>query len=491
MVALVLLGSLAAVLASAGEPEHSRRALGSRPPSATAPTPTPRIYVYELPECTFEHFGSSFINTWTSQSGNPPTIQIHERILGSQYVTADPAKASLFYIPAPFFVWDNGHLCDLKKLPQNWTDPYSDGLLHYDSAEHILDGNPLGVAALPPKVNRAVGQGQRSISFWARLPEEAQGEEEDGATFMVVTTGDQGAPEGGSYDVAFRNGRPVVLSGGGAEHVLQVAVDGDSAACSQRAASTSPRLPPPMSRTGRLSLRDGRWHHVAATYDGSISRIFLDGVLFGEQPLVLSPRPEHVANSTGISQGQHLEGVVRDIRLFKALLQPKDVPHVHGGVYTTGSHCFRTVKAHVEALPWLKRRRGLDHFVLIGSSEYPNCFRFDQANVESDYVLEHAWPAFRNFAVLSFGARAEVCASVGLTEETRWMQKRVPRSIYPCMRRFFRIVTIPPFLQGEEFDCREMKERFQRRRPIRLAYRGLAYYHMPERNSMRSAAATS
>ena len=51
-----------------------------------------------------------------------------------------------------------------------------------------------------------------------------------------------------------------------------------------------------------------------------------------------------------------------------------------------------------------------------------------------------------------------------------------------CVQRFFRIVTVPPFHEEEErFDCDEMAAGQQKLRPIRIAYRGLAYSGMSER----------
>lgn len=75
-------------------------------------------------------------------------------------------------------------------------------------------------------------------------------------------------------------------------------------------------------------LLDGDWHHCAATYDGQSMRVYLDGREVGALnragPLVTSRHaPAFIGSTAG--QGEHFQGALDDLRLYRAALSPGQV----------------------------------------------------------------------------------------------------------------------------------------------------------------------
>lgn len=74
---------------------------------------------------------------------------------------------------------------------------------------------------------------------------------------------------------------------------------------------------------GRTAVPEGDWHHVAATYDGSSWRLYLDGRLDVERAVGATPRADSIQhfgvgttfNSTGVSRGR-FAGAIDEVRVF-------------------------------------------------------------------------------------------------------------------------------------------------------------------------------
>eukprot|EP00927_Polykrikos_kofoidii_P011458 TRINITY_DN14872_c0_g1_i1.p1 TRINITY_DN14872_c0_g1~~TRINITY_DN14872_c0_g1_i1.p1 ORF type:complete len:864 (+),score=84.44 TRINITY_DN14872_c0_g1_i1:111-2702(+) len=70
----------------------------------------PLIYVYPLRHCSFDHFAPDDIDgphVTPLDPERPPALPVHRCIVHGHHVTVDPSNATLFYIPAPFFLWDS------------------------------------------------------------------------------------------------------------------------------------------------------------------------------------------------------------------------------------------------------------------------------------------------------------------------------------------------------------------------------------------------
>eukprot|EP00929_Paragymnodinium_shiwhaense_P013611 TRINITY_DN121458_c0_g1_i1.p1 TRINITY_DN121458_c0_g1~~TRINITY_DN121458_c0_g1_i1.p1 ORF type:complete len:1033 (+),score=149.52 TRINITY_DN121458_c0_g1_i1:132-3230(+) len=414
-----------------------------------------RVYVYPLPSCSIDSFEPAQIEA--AFTPNPPYMPLHKAIVGSKYVVNDPREANLFYIPAPFFFWDGVLTCRVGKKPMPEKPFFTDG------AARFLDG--LADIPLPVEAKSVKGNKQRSIALWLRTrPGDASGRR------VVVSTGIN--DDVGLYDIGLVDGCPAILSCG-------CPVLGGHAGVTE-------------SGAGRCSahVADGRWHHITATFDGASSRLFVDGehvhtaegvrlnsrdgsVRFGQRVLEEVRQGAREACFCGEAG---FRGEVEGLRLYDYALNPELVPYVPGGYSTTDSPCFREIREYVEMQPSFKRNNGWDHFVLFGSMDYPACFRANMPNIEEDFTLEHAWPAFARFSMLHLGSRVEICAGTQFWE--------MPQSDAMCWQRFFRSVTIPPYLEGEDFDCGKLEEQADNYRPVRVAYRGLAYSSMVERMAL-------
>ena len=77
---------------------------------------------------------------------------------------------------------------------------------------------------------------------------------------------------------------------------------------------------------------DGAWHHCAATFDGDVMRVYLDGKEIGslQRPgrIALSPAvPGYIGSSSG--KGEHFQGALDDLRIYAAALSTEQVAQLH------------------------------------------------------------------------------------------------------------------------------------------------------------------
>lgn len=86
------------------------------------------------------------------------------------------------------------------------------------------------------------------------------------------------------------------------------------------------------SPTGSLALLDrkklhplDRWYHVAAVYDGSVLRHYIDGVLEGEGPVKLTPQGAgRTSVGVRINRVDYFKGAVRQARMTPRALPPAE-----------------------------------------------------------------------------------------------------------------------------------------------------------------------
>lgn len=393
-----------------------------------------RIYVYPLPaRCAYEDFLPWELRR--QQDRNPPSLPIHEQILSSRYITTDPSTATSFYVPAPLYLYNN----EFQGLisTRNITAAFR------RSEFFRLGDTP---AALPEGAQLSDEAGAALVWFRADLPPDGQ---EAPRRRRVLATG-------GAFDLGLVAGCAALLPARGR------CAAGDSDWVAWRC---STGLGP--------DFADGRWHHLAAAHDGRGRwRLFADGDEVGSWQLADAPAgcPEEVDEAALTGEACELQLVAKD------LTEP-DVKGIPGGMHHPDAPCFRLVRDSVEASPWIHRNGGWDHFVNFGGIDYPMMFTANLPNEEEDYVLEHAWPAFKHFVVVHLGARAELCAG--------WNSLK-SRMDEDCARRLYRMITVPPVFPDERFDCREMQRSMQFERPVRVAYRGLAYSSMMERMAIKN-----
>ncbi len=77
---------------------------------------------------------------------------------------------------------------------------------------------------------------------------------------------------------------------------------------------------------------DGAWHHCAATFDGQVMRVFLDGEEAGqlERPGAVAMRPDtpaFIGSSSGT--GEHFQGLLVELRIYPEALPPEQIAALH------------------------------------------------------------------------------------------------------------------------------------------------------------------
>jgi hypothetical protein len=98
--------------------------------------------------------------------------------------------------------------------------------------------------------------------------------------------------------------------------------------------------------------QDGKWHHIAATYDGSVKRLYRDGVEIGSAPKtgrinssatdrqLIGEGPDHIVD--------HFYGLVDELAIFDRALSPAEIQ----SIYDAGSSgkCVNRPPPNVEAV---------------------------------------------------------------------------------------------------------------------------------------------
>lgn len=82
------------------------------------------------------------------------------------------------------------------------------------------------------------------------------------------------------------------------------------------------------SEPAKTKIEPGVWYHVAATYDGSVYRVYLDGLEVGvsESGLTMTPgRPVINIGSYNGGYAYGLDGVVDDVRIYAYARTPRQV----------------------------------------------------------------------------------------------------------------------------------------------------------------------
>jgi hypothetical protein len=83
---------------------------------------------------------------------------------------------------------------------------------------------------------------------------------------------------------------------------------------------------------GKTPLERGRWHHVAATYDGARFRLYVDGELDADLPLTATPRYDSIQhfglgvaiNSLGATAGGFV-GAMDEVRVYSRALEAVEI----------------------------------------------------------------------------------------------------------------------------------------------------------------------
>ncbi|MDP2208841.1 MAG: LamG-like jellyroll fold domain-containing protein [Bacteroidota bacterium] len=72
---------------------------------------------------------------------------------------------------------------------------------------------------------------------------------------------------------------------------------------------------------------DGRWHHVAGTYDGSIARVYFDGVLVDQDAFnetIGTNSTDPVSIGANDIYGEYFQGLIDEVRISNTVRQPNE-----------------------------------------------------------------------------------------------------------------------------------------------------------------------
>ena len=73
---------------------------------------------------------------------------------------------------------------------------------------------------------------------------------------------------------------------------------------------------------------DGKWHHVAATFDGTFLQAYFDGVMEGETKTEIPPdhntEPPRIGR-WGAPRGDYMEGIIDEVAIFSQALTEDDI----------------------------------------------------------------------------------------------------------------------------------------------------------------------
>ena len=81
------------------------------------------------------------------------------------------------------------------------------------------------------------------------------------------------------------------------------------------------------------TFSEGNWHHVVATYDGTSSKLYVDGSLEGQVAIAgtITPSTAPLAiGRNGIQDTDRFRGSIDDVRIYDRALSAAEVAILHG-----------------------------------------------------------------------------------------------------------------------------------------------------------------
>ena len=88
---------------------------------------------------------------------------------------------------------------------------------------------------------------------------------------------------------------------------------------------------PDLRVNGQINVNDGRWHHVAGTYDGTIARLYVDGIEDGAVATSgpIAPNIERVyLGENSEATGRQWNGLIDDVRIYSRALSVDEVRYL-------------------------------------------------------------------------------------------------------------------------------------------------------------------
>jgi len=87
--------------------------------------------------------------------------------------------------------------------------------------------------------------------------------------------------------------------------------------------------------TGKISVTDNQWHHIAATYDGTFAWVYVDGQVDAQQACGKPDKnadPDIIGIGTGSAGAHWLKGVLDELALWKVALTEEEIKETMEGL---------------------------------------------------------------------------------------------------------------------------------------------------------------
>lgn len=88
---------------------------------------------------------------------------------------------------------------------------------------------------------------------------------------------------------------------------------------------------PDLRVNGQANVNDGRWHHVAGAYDGSVARLYVDGVEDGsvETTGPIATNTERIyLGENAEAPGRQWSGLIDDVRIYSRALSADEIRYL-------------------------------------------------------------------------------------------------------------------------------------------------------------------
>jgi hypothetical protein len=105
--------------------------------------------------------------------------------------------------------------------------------------------------------------------------------------------------------------------------------------------------------TGRTSLIDDEWHHMAGTYDGNFIKAWVDGVMEAQSGEQGEPdHPEAEPLRIGAVNGIPAKGIIDEVALFNVALEEEDIQDIMNNSLENALQLIAVKPAEKLAVTW-------------------------------------------------------------------------------------------------------------------------------------------
>ena len=111
--------------------------------------------------------------------------------------------------------------------------------------------------------------------------------------------------------------------------------------------------------TGKTVLTNGEWHHMAGTYDGTLIKSWVNGVMEAQTGEQGEPdHPEDEPLRIGAVNGIPVKGVIDEVALFSVALEEEDIQEIMNNGLAEALQILAVAPAEKLTLTWGRIKKG-------------------------------------------------------------------------------------------------------------------------------------